>query len=115
MLKPDYDEIAEECESKADDIYKMPEADWTPTADKKGVQIHKASKDGSKLFIVRSKVVINVPVLQVTGIYNNKDLWKNWQPDLLVCKTIDPIWAGPNGTFTWEKTDLVDELKRLIN
>jgi S-adenosylmethionine synthetase len=22
---------------------------------------------------------------------------------------------GPNGTFTWEKTDLVDELKRLIN
>ena len=22
---------------------------------------------------------------------------------------------GPDGTFTWEKTDLVDELKRLIN
>ena len=98
-LKPDYGELDAELSEKAQHIVAIPASDWKATANKDGVAIHTTGQAGSKLLICRTQTVIKASMARVTGVYNTKDLWKRWLPDLLAIKVIEPVWAGPDGAY----------------
>eukprot|EP00037_Helgoeca_nana_P033996 m.420160 g.420160 ORF g.420160 m.420160 type:complete len:373 (-) comp32252_c0_seq1:249-1367(-) len=92
---PDYAEIESELATKATDIEKLPEDQWTETANKKGVKVSTFKQSDSKLLIVKTFVTVGSTLENVLNTYNTKSEWGNWQPDMKVCKTIE-ILEGAN-------------------
>lgn len=96
---PDFDEIDQELTEKVQGIIDIPPSDWKQTAQKKGVTLWTLSMEGSKFLVVKSFVKIGVPKSFVLGIYNNKEAWRHWQPDMKVCKTIQSLDGSLAGEF----------------
>jgi hypothetical protein len=80
---------------QATDIEKLPEDQWTETANKKGVKVSTFKQSDSKLLIVKTFVTVGSTLENVLNTYNTKSEWGNWQPDMKVCKTIE-ILEGAN-------------------
>jgi hypothetical protein len=90
----DYTKVNLQIRKKIVEIDQIPEASWKISCQKNGVTIMTTKKEGSSFLVVRSLCKIPIPMHMVWKYYVDKDLWKHWQPDMKLCKTIEVIKPG---------------------
>jgi len=89
--RPDVVKVRDEVVAKLKALMKEPEDTWVLKVDKRGVTLHAKKIKDSSLVCVRSVITIPVPLEMVFAIYNDKDAWRQWQADMLKCKTIETV------------------------
>eukprot|EP00053_Salpingoeca_punica_P026911 m.22237 g.22237 ORF g.22237 m.22237 type:complete len:314 (+) comp9173_c0_seq1:90-1031(+) len=78
-------------------IAETAQASWTRTASNKVATIYTKKMPGSALVCVKSEALSPTPLQKTWAAYNNKDLWKNWQPDMKECRTIEQLSVDGDG------------------
>lgn len=89
--KPDIEKCKSESLERIKAVLAEPEETWTEKAKNKSVIIHSKKLAGSSVHTVRTISHVPCSVEKTWFVYNNKDLWINWQPDLKECRTIEKI------------------------
>lgn len=65
--------------------------------------------DNSSFLCVRTQYVVKKPRAHVIRIYDDKDLWKTWQPDIRKCKTIEAVTADAETMYVHYKVPVVED------
>lgn len=60
---------------------KIPESEWMDKSEKDGAKISVRHMEGSKLYMVKSEIVVKVGIEKMMKLYNDLDDWKQWNPD----------------------------------
>eukprot|EP00043_Microstomoeca_roanoka_P000540 m.28037 g.28037 ORF g.28037 m.28037 type:complete len:321 (+) comp10368_c0_seq1:597-1559(+) len=89
--KPEPAKAKEELLGKLKPLLSEPEESWINKVDKNGVRIDIKKLANSNLVCVRTQYDIRAPLAKVVHIYNDKEAWKQFQPDMLKCSTLERI------------------------
>lgn len=62
-------------------VMSIPESDWMDKSEKDGAKISVKHVEDSKLYMVRSEIVVKIGIEKMVELYNDLEDWKNWNPD----------------------------------
>eukprot|EP01147_Barroeca_monosierra_P010327 gene10327-2468_t len=89
--RPDPQQVKSEIVEKLLPLLKEPEDSWIQKVNKKGIRLDIKKLKNSNLLCVRVTYTIRAPLAKVVHVYNDKEVWKKLQPDMLKCNTLESI------------------------
>lgn len=111
---PDYEAVHDDLMQKLESLMKEPEEGWHKAHGSKGVLVHTRNIHKSNLLCVRTFVSIRAPMERVLTIYDDKKQWKEWQPDMLKCQTLEEVNDHTQINYIHFKLPVVDDRDVLV-
>eukprot|EP00055_Hartaetosiga_balthica_P018599 m.134865 g.134865 ORF g.134865 m.134865 type:complete len:333 (+) comp9760_c0_seq1:117-1115(+) len=90
------------------------EDQWVEKANKKGIVIDALKIEDSNLFCVRSRFSLKAPLEKVVSMYGDRDLWKEWQPEMIKCTPFEQINENEEYMYVLYKVPLLDKREVVV-
>eukprot|EP00042_Codosiga_hollandica_P033454 m.223807 g.223807 ORF g.223807 m.223807 type:complete len:318 (+) comp54189_c0_seq3:427-1380(+) len=94
--KPDYNVVHADLMDRLRKLLSEPDMPWLKRVEARKVEIYTLKVKHSPLWLIKSVVRIPVDLTKVVAMYAEKGNWKQWQPDMLECRTIEMLNPDPN-------------------